>query len=63
MLKAGVRAERRFELPTLKRLFPLYLIYLLLVAAWPTTIPINEWQVFMDFKALTSVFFFSFYCL
>jgi hypothetical protein len=54
MLKAEERTERRFELPTLKRLFPLYLIYLLLVAAWPTTVPINEWQVFIDFKALTS---------
>jgi hypothetical protein len=54
VLKAGARTERRFELPTLKRLFPLYLIYLLLVAAWPTTVPLNEWQVFIDFKALTS---------
>ncbi|MFC1880621.1 VanZ family protein [Thermodesulfobacteriota bacterium] len=54
VLKAGNRTERRFELPTLKRLFPLYLIYLLLVAAWPTTVPLNEWQVFIDFKALTA---------
>jgi glycopeptide antibiotics resistance protein len=53
VLKAGERTERRFELPALKRLFPLYLIYLLLVAAWPTTVPLNEWQVFIDFKALT----------
>ena len=55
ILKTGERTERRFELPTLKRLFPLYLIYLLLVAAWPTTVPLNEWQVFIDFKAPTSV--------
>ena len=54
VLKAGDRTERRFELPTLKRLVPLYLIYLLLVATWPTTVPLNEWQVFIDFKALTS---------
>ncbi len=54
VLKAGAGTERRFELPTLKRLFPLYLIYLLLVAAWPTTISLNEWQVFIDFQALTS---------
>ena len=53
VLKAGERTERRFELPTLKRLFPLYLIYLLLVAAWPTTVPLNEWQVLIDFQALT----------
>jgi glycopeptide antibiotics resistance protein len=53
VLKAGERTERRFELPTLKRLFPLYLIYLLLVAAWPTTVPLNEWQVFIDFQEFT----------
>ena len=64
VLKAGERAERRFELPTLKRLLPLYLIYLLLVAAWPTTVPLNEWQVFIDFQEFTSreriVFIFRF---
>jgi len=54
MLNTEKRPERRFELPTLKRLFPLYLIYLLLVAAWPTTVPLNEWQVLIDFKELTS---------
>jgi glycopeptide antibiotics resistance protein len=54
VLKAGQRTERRFELPTLKRLLPLYLIYLLLVAAWPTTVPLNEWQVVIDFQELTS---------
>ena len=54
VLKAGEGTERRFELPTLKRLFPLYLIYLLLVAAWPTTVPFNEWQVLIDFQELTS---------
>jgi len=48
-LKAGERTEKRFELLTLKRLFPLYLIYLLLVATWPTTVPLNEWQDFIDF--------------
>jgi len=54
MLKAGERTERRFELPTLKRLFPLYLIYLLLVASWPTTVPFNEWQVFINFQEFNS---------
>ena len=54
VLRPGPRTERRFELPTLKRLLPLYLIYLLLVAAWPTTVPLNGWQVFIDFQALTS---------
>ncbi len=64
VLKAGAGTERRFELPTLKRLLPLYVIYLLLLAAWPTTVPLNEWQVFIDFQEFTSreriVFIFRF---
>jgi hypothetical protein len=44
--------ERRFELPTLKRLLPLYTIYLLLLAVWPTTIPLNEWQYNISFQEL-----------
>jgi VanZ family protein len=64
VLKAGASTERRFELPTLKRLLPLYAIYLLLMAVWPTTVPPNEWHVFIDFQAFTSreriVFIFRF---
>jgi glycopeptide antibiotics resistance protein len=50
---AGSKDERRFELPTLKRLLPLYVIYLLLVAAWPTTVPLNQWQAIIHFQELT----------
>jgi hypothetical protein len=38
------RDEKRFELPTLKILLPLYAIYLILVAVWPTTLPFHDWQ-------------------
>ena len=44
--------EKRFEIPTLKRLLPVYMIYLLLLAAWPTTISIGEWQHNIIFKEL-----------
>ena len=44
--------EKRFELPTLKRLLPLYIIYLLLLAVWPTTIPLNDWQFNINFGEL-----------
>lgn len=39
-----IQAERRFELPTLRRLLPLYIFYLLLLAMWPTTVAFGEWQ-------------------
>ena len=42
--KKTIQAERRFELPTLKRLLPLYIFYLLLLALWPTTVAFGEWQ-------------------
>jgi len=51
-------------LPTLKRPFPLYVIYLLPVAAWPATVSLNEPQVFVDIQELISreriVFIFRF---
>jgi hypothetical protein len=50
--KAG-HVERRFELPALKMLLPLYAIYLLLLALWPTTLPIEEWQININFEQLT----------
>ena len=45
-------AERRFELPALKRLLPVYAVYLLLLAAWPTTLPIEQWQFNINFEQL-----------
>ncbi len=44
--------ERRFELPTLKRLLPIYLFYLLLVTVWPTTVPLSEWSLRGEFQLL-----------
>jgi glycopeptide antibiotics resistance protein/uncharacterized membrane protein len=44
--------ERRFELPALKRLLPVYAVYLLLLAAWPTTLPAGEWQFNISFEEL-----------
>ena len=46
-------AERRFELPSLHRLLPLYALYLLLLAVWPTTIPLGEWHININFQRLT----------
>lgn len=37
-------SEKRFELPTLKKLFPLFIIYLLLLTLWPTTLALQNWQ-------------------
>jgi len=50
--KKTIQAERRFELPTLKRLLPLYIFYLLLLAMWPTTVAFGEWQETGHFQEL-----------
>jgi hypothetical protein len=47
--------ERRFELPTLNKVFPLYGLYLLLLSVWPTTLPLAEWPNGLDYKQLTEV--------
>jgi glycopeptide antibiotics resistance protein len=44
--------ERRFELPTLKLLLPVYAVYLLLLAAWPTTLPLEQWRFGINFEEL-----------
>lgn len=44
--------ERRFELPALKKLLPLYAVYLMLLAAWPTTLPLEHWQFNINFEEL-----------
>lgn len=54
--------ERRFELPTLKWLLPIYLFYLLLVSVWPTTLPLGEWSLHGVYRSLNQteqVFFVS----
>lgn len=50
--KAHKTGERRLELPTLKRLLPLFLLYLLLLVIWPTTSPIGAWLFKTDFDKL-----------
>jgi glycopeptide antibiotics resistance protein len=45
--------ERRFELTTLKILLPLYVIYVILLAVWPTTLPFQDWQFKINFQELT----------
>jgi len=50
--KKNHTTERRFELPTLKRLFPIYLFYLFLLSVWSTTIPLGEWTLRGDFQSL-----------
>jgi glycopeptide antibiotics resistance protein len=52
ILKKRKREERRFELPTLKRILPLFGIYLLLLGIWPTTYPVDEWQLNIHFQKL-----------
>jgi hypothetical protein len=47
------KEERRFELSTLKMLLPLYAVYLVLLALWPTTVPIQEWELTTHFGELT----------
>jgi hypothetical protein len=43
--------EKRFELPVLKKVLPLYAVYLILMAVWPSTIPLNNWQFNLDFDS------------
>lgn len=47
--------ERRFELVTLKKVFPLYGLYLLLLSIWPTRLPLAEWSNGLDYKRLTDL--------
>ena len=48
----GAAREKRFEIPTIKKLLPIYIIYLLLLAFWPTTITAGEWQNRVIFEEL-----------
>jgi uncharacterized membrane protein len=48
----GAAREKRFEIPTIKKLLPIYTIYLLLLAFWPTTITAGEWQHRVIFEEL-----------
>jgi glycopeptide antibiotics resistance protein len=50
--KANKKDDRRLELPTLKRILPLFVLYLLLLVIWPTTLPISAWLFNTDFQEL-----------
>ncbi len=50
--KKQLSMDRRFELPTLKWLLPIYLSYLFLLSVWPTTVPLAEWSSRGDFPLL-----------
>lgn len=50
--KKTIKEDRRFELPTLRRLLPLYIFYLLLLALWPTTLAFSEWHMKVAFQDL-----------
>ncbi len=52
ILKAGKMNERRLELPTLKRILPLFILYLLLLVIWSTTSPIGAWLFKTDVQEL-----------
>jgi VanZ family protein len=47
------KKDRRFELPALKMLLPIYVVYLFFLIFWSTTLPIGEWQARIDFQGLT----------
>jgi hypothetical protein len=51
--KKGDKTEHRFEVSTLKRVFPLFGVYMLLVSIWPTTLPVTQWPTGLDYKRLT----------
>jgi len=50
--KRITKEDRRFELPTLRRIFPLYFFYLLLLVFWPTTLAFSGWNVNVAFQDL-----------
>jgi glycopeptide antibiotics resistance protein len=47
--------ERRFELPTLRRVWPLYLTYVCLVALWPWPWVPHPWHVGLGFSEISDV--------
>jgi len=53
LIQTNRMEEKRFELPALKMLLPLFVIYLLLLALWPTTQPLADWQTRVDFLEFT----------
>lgn len=48
-------SERRFELPTLKRIFPLYGAYLCLLSLWPLPWMPGPWRLFLGFAEIADI--------
>ena len=46
------KEDRRFEVPTLRKIFPLYFVYMLLLVFWPTTLAFGQWNVNVAFQDL-----------
>jgi glycopeptide antibiotics resistance protein len=44
--------EKRFEISTLTKLLPIYILYLLFLTFWPTTLSAGEWQHNIIFEEL-----------
>lgn len=44
--------EKRFEIPTIKKLLPIYIIYLIALSVWPTSITAGEWRHNIIFESL-----------
>ena len=53
--KKGERSEHRFEVSTLKRILPLFAVYMMLVSIWPTTLPLAQWPNGFDYKRLSEL--------
>lgn len=52
LLKESNTGENRFEIPTIKKLLPIYIVYLLLLAVWPAAIAAGEWKYNIIFEEL-----------
>ena len=46
--------NRRFESGTLKKLLPLYVLYLLLLPLWPSAMSLRDFQLYLDCEYFTS---------
>ena len=45
--------QRRFEHKTLRLVLPIYLLYIVLLSVWPTTLPLREWAGHVAFTNFT----------
>ena len=43
--------ERRFERATLQHMLPVFILYLLLLAIWPPSLPLGDWHAILGFTS------------